>query len=56
MSYKILTGCGGSVSLLVRPRFTLYFTYFTLDHQSVRFSECEELLLTQNQKRAREVN
>ena len=28
MCYKILTGCGGSVSLLVRPRFTLL--YFTL--------------------------
>jgi hypothetical protein len=27
-SDKILTGCGGSVSLLVRPRFTLL--YFTL--------------------------
>jgi hypothetical protein len=26
--HKILTGCGGSVSLLVRPRFTLL--YFTL--------------------------
>ena len=28
MGDKILTGCGGSVSLLVRPRFTLL--HFTL--------------------------
>jgi hypothetical protein len=30
--YKLLTGCGGSVSLLVRPRFTLlYFTVYFSD-------------------------
>ena len=30
--YKILTGCGGSVSLLVRPRFTLlYFALILID-------------------------
>ena len=33
--HKILAGCGGSVSLLVRPMFTLlYFTYFTAERRT----------------------